>query len=259
MDKSVKKNRLAKAKAEEEALNSILWWFVGGCVLEFLLFLLNRYWVHYRINEVTFRADILGPAVKVLAFVLLAAAAAATFWWKKENFKKPLPLALSLVSLGASAGCFGAWLVGNAGIAVMITVVPGIVVLAILYYLYQREFFLIAALSALSLLGIWLCSHGMTGRKAVLCWIYVLCALVLIGAVTWGCSLCQKADGAFTWKGKKLQLLSKDANYLLIFITAGVAAALLLCAALSLPAMALYAVAVAWLLVMAVYYTVKII
>lgn len=257
MDKNVKKNKMAKAKAEEEALNSMLCWFVGGTVVEFLLVLLDRYWNHYTVSEIQFRVHILEPAVVALAFLALAGAGAAAYWWKKGGMKARLPLTVSLVALGISAGCFAAWILGSAGLTVISTVVPGIIVLAIIFYLYQREFFLIACLSALGLLGIWLCSHGVSGRTGVVCWIYVLCALVLVGAAAWGCFLCQKENGSLTWKGKKLQLLSKEASYLLLYITAGVTAALLVCALVGLPAMALYAVAVALLLIMAVYYTVK--
>lgn len=259
MDKSIKKNRMAKAKAkaEEEALNSILYWFVGGTVVEFLLKLLDRYWTHTRIGEFTFRVDVLEPAVTVISFLALAGSAAAFFWWKKGGMKARLPLAVALGSLGISAGCFAAWLLGSAGLTVIYTVVPGIVLLAILFYLYQREFFLIACLSALGLLGIWLCSHGVSGRTGVVCWIYALCALVLVGAAAWGCFLCQKENGSLTWKGKKLQLLAKETNYLLLYVTAAISAGVLVCALMGLPSMALYAVAVALLLIMAVYYTVK--
>lgn len=264
MDKNGKKNRAAKAKAEEEALNSILCWIVGGAVLEFLLLLLDRYWTHYRIShlifgitELQFRADILGPAVKVLAFLFLAGAAGAFYWWKTGGMKKRLPLAAALVALGLSAGCFAAWLLGGTGLTVVYTVVPAILILAVLFYLYQREFFLIACLGAAGLMGIWLCSHGVSGRTGVVCWIYTLGALVLTGAVAWGCCLCQKEHGALNWKGKQYPLFSRETNYPLLYLTAAVTAGVLICALMSLPTMALYAVAVAWLLIMAVYYTVK--
>ena len=264
MDKNFKKNRAAKAKAEEEALSSILCWVAGGSVLEFLLVLLNRYWSHYGTNkmlfgisEIQFRANILGPGVKVLAFLLLAAAAGAACWWKRKGMKTRLPLAVSLVTLGASAGCFAAWLVGESGLVALCTIVPVVVVLAILYYLYQREFFLLACQSALALLGIWMCDRGLGGGRAIFCWIYVIAAMLLVGASAWVCSLLQRGRGAIQWKGREVKLLSREANYPLLYVGAAVSLAILACALMSLPTMALYAVAVAWLLVMAVYYTVK--
>lgn len=264
MDKNFKKNRAAKAKAEEEALSSILCWVAGGSVLEFLLILLNRYWSHYGVNklffgvtEIHFRTAILEPAVKVLAFLLLAGAVGAAYWWKQKGMKTRLSLAVSLVALGASAGCFSAWLVGESGIVTLSVIVPAIVVLAILYYLYQREFFLVACQSALALLGIWMCDRGLGGGRAIFCWIYVIAAMLLIGASAWVCSLLQKGKGAIVWKGREVKVLPKEANFLLLYVGAAVAVAILACALMSLPTMALYAVAVAWLLVMAVYYTVK--
>ena len=257
MDKNLKKNRMAKAKAEEDALNSIICWVLGGLVLEFLLILLNRYWVNFRIEEINFRIDVLAPIVKVLAFLGLAGCAAAVLWWRKGGMKGRIPLAAALVSLGISAGCFAAWLVGDAGITVMYTVVPAIILLAVIFYLYQREFFLVSCLSALGLLGIWLCAHGVAGRTGVVCWIYVLGTLCLIGAVAWCCYLCQKENGALAWKGKKLQLLPRETNYLPLYITAAITAVVLVCALMGLTSMVLYAVSVAWLLIMAVYYTVK--
>lgn len=264
MDKNFKKNRAAKAKAEEEALSSILCWVAGGSVLEFLLILLNRYWSHYGVNnlffgvtEIYFRAYILEPAVKVLAFLFLAAAAGAAYWWKQKGMKTRLPLAVSLVTLGASAGCFAAWFFGESGLVTLSVVVPVIIVLAILYYLYQREFFLVACQSALALLGIWMCDRGLGSGGAIFCWIYVIAAMLLIGASAWVCSLLQKGRGAIQWKGREVKLLSKEANYPLLYVGAVVSLAILICALMSLPTMALYAVAVAWLLVMAVYYTVK--
>ncbi|MDE6107392.1 MAG: hypothetical protein K2F83_01790 [Oscillospiraceae bacterium] len=257
MDKSLKKNRAAKAKAEEEALNSILCWVVGGLTLEFLLVLLNRYWVYYRISEFDFRVGILEPVVKVLAFLALVGTAAAAFWWKKGGMKERLPLTAALLSLGISAGCFSAWLVGEAGITVMYTVVPAIILLAVIYHLYQREFFLISCLSAVGLLGIWLCSHGVSGRTGVVCWIYVLGALAAVGVVTWGFFLCQKEQGNLTWEGKKLRLLAKDTFYPLLYTAAAITAGVLVCALMGVPTMVLYAISVAWLLIMAVYYSVK--
>lgn len=258
MDKNVKKNKLAQEKADEEALNSILAWVAGGAVLEFILLLLNRYWVNYNLGaELTFRVKVLDPAVKIIAFLALIGAGVIAYRWKKSETKKCLPLAEALVLLGTSAGCFAAWLLGSAGLTVVYTAAPIIVLIAVIYHLYQREFFLISLLCAMGLFGNWLCSHGISGRTAVVCWIYTLCALALTGAALWVCSLCRKENGSFPWKGKKFPLFTKETNFPLLYLTAAVTAAVLVCALVGLPTMALYAVSVAWLLIMAVYYTVK--
>lgn len=256
MDKNVKKNKLEKEQADEKALNSIFAWLGGGAVLECFLLLLNRFWVNYYVSEINFRLNILDPIVKVLAFLALGGAVFAAMRWKKDTGKR-LPAATALVALGVSVGCFAAWLLGDAGLSALYTAVPVIVLLAVIFYLYQPEFSLIATLSALGIFGVWLCSHGVSGRTAVVCWIYTLAALTLIGLTVWVCSICRKEHGFFMWKGKQLPVFSKDTNYLPAFISAAVSAGVLVCALLGLPVMALYGISVAWLLVMAVFYTVK--
>lgn len=256
MDKNVKKNKLAKERADEEALNRIFAWIGGGAVVECFLLFLNRFWVNYYVSEINFRLNILDPLVKVLAFLALAGAVVAALRWKKDTSKR-LPLAVATVAVGISLGCFAAWLLGDAGITALYTAVPVITLLAVIFHLYQPEFFLISTLSAVGIFGVWLCSHGVSGRTAVVCWIYALAALTLIGLSVWFCFGCRKESGSFVWKGKQLLVFGKDTNYPLILVSAAVSAVVLVCALLGLPVMALYGISVAWLLVMAVYYTVK--
>lgn len=74
MNKNMKQVKAAKAKAEEEALNRILYWVAGGSVLEFLLLLLNRYWCHYGPKTLQLRLmlDKVIPVAGVLALVAAA-------------------------------------------------------------------------------------------------------------------------------------------------------------------------------------------
>lgn len=73
MNKNTKQVKAAKAKAEEEALNRILYWVAGGSVMEFLLLLLNRYWSHYGPKTLQLRLVL----EDVILWVGLAALAAA--------------------------------------------------------------------------------------------------------------------------------------------------------------------------------------
>ena len=259
MNKEVKMTRAAREKAEEAALNRILCWVVGGSVLEFLLMLLNRYWVHYG-PTTSWIHRILTVVVPVLAFAGLAGTVAGALWWRrarKDGKSVNLPGTLTLLALGISAGCFGAWLIGESGILLMSRFTPVAVLLALIYHLYQREFFVIAAQGALAIFGVWICDRGLGGLKTAWCWIYVAGAAVLILVCAILCRKAQTAEGNLEWKGNKTRLFPKDANYALVYAGAVVALAVLICALFSLPAMILYAVLVAWLLVMAVFYTVK--
>lgn len=259
MDKNAKQLKAAKASQEEAALNRVLCWIAGGAVLEFLLLLLNRYYSHYTVAQIELRVA-LGTAVKVLAVAALLCAAAGAFWWnsaRKNQKGTGLPGFLTLFLAGASISCFSTWLFDAAGLRLMYLAVPCAVVLVMIYYLYQHEFFLVACGSALSLLGTWVSSRGLGGGYAALAYgVVILSALAVLA----GAALCRRAQangGAVEYRNKKIQVVAKDANYALLYLSFAISMVVLAGAALGASSVILRAVAVAWLLIMAVYYTMK--
>lgn len=259
MDKNAKQKKAEKARAEEEALNRILCWVAGGAVLEFLLLLLSRYWSHYTVEQIDFRVA-LSTAVKILAVAALACAAGAGYWWnsaRKSGKSANLPGALSLFMAGVSMSCFAAWALSDVGLRLMTFAIPAVVILALIYYLYQHEFFLIACQSVLALLGIWLCGKGLGSGYSVACYAFVVAAALLLLLSALLCRKAQGDNGTVEVAGKTWNLFSRDTNYALLYAGAVVALVTLIVAAIGISSMALYAVSVAWLLIMAVYYTVK--
>lgn len=259
MDKNKKMTKAARAKAEEEALNRILCWVAGGSVLEFLLLLLNRYYYYYRMDEMAIAAA-LSVAVKILAVAGLLCAGAALYWWsgaKKAKKSTALPTVLGFFMLGVSVSCFAAWFFYGNGIRLMYVAVPIAVALAVIFYLYQKEFFLISCESALTLLTVWVCSRGLGGRYAMIAYGCVaLCALA-VAAAAGVCRKAQAENGVLEIGGKDVRIFSKDANYTLLYLGSAILLLVLILAAVGINQMALYAVTVAWLLIAAVYYTVK--
>lgn len=259
MDKNKKMTKAAREKAEEEALNRILCWVAGGSVLEFLLLLLNRYYYRAKVSEYAIMTA-LDVAVKILAVAGLLCAGAAFYWWngaKKAKKSTALPAVLSFFMLGVSAGCFAAWFFYGSGIQLMYVAVPVVVALAVIYYLYQREFFLIACESALALLIVWICSKGVGGQYAMIAYACVALGALAVVAAAWLCRKAQMENGKLEIGGKDVRLFAKDANYALLYLGAIILLLVLILAAIGVSQMALYAVTVAWLLIAAVYYTVK--
>lgn len=259
MNKNTKQVKAAKAKAEEEALNRILYWVAGGSVLEFLLLLLNRYWCHYGPKTLQLRLA-LENVIPVVGLVALIAAAGGAWLWvraNREGKSTTLPAILCLMGLGIGGGCFGAKFFGEPGILLMCILTLAVAVLAILFYLYQREFFLLACQGAVTLIGLWICERGLGGGKAAFCYLYVIGAVLLLLAGAVLCWKLQAGKGVLEWQEEKRRILPKDVNYAFLYGGAAVSAAVLVCALMALPVMALCAVEVAWLFVMAVYYTVK--
>lgn len=259
MDKNAKQMKDIRAKQEETALNRVLCWICGGAVLEFLLLLLDRYYNHYTVDQIELRVA-LGTGVKILAVAALACAAAAGYWWnnaRKNGKGANLPGVLTLFMVGISASCFAAWFFSGMGLRLMYIGVPVVVALALVYYLYQREFFLVACMAVLGFLGTWIASRALGGAYGVVAYLYTaLTAAILLAAALLGRKL-QGAGGTLEVKGQKQRLLPKDANYAFLYTAALVTLAVLVAGILAAPAMILYGVLTAWVLIMAVYYTVK--
>ncbi len=259
MDKNAKQAKAAKVKAEEAALNRILCWIIGGAVLEFLLLLLDRYYSHYTVAQIEL-AVALRTAVKIMAVAALVCAAAALFWWnnaRKSSKGAQLPGALCLFLLGVSVSCFAAWFFASPGLQLMVIVVPVVIVLALVFYLYQHEFFLIACESALGLLGVYACGRSLGSGYAFVGYGYVAVVAVLTILAALLCRRAQGADGVVESKGRKVHLFPKDANYAFLYTGGVVTIAVLAVALAGVSSVVLYGVLAAWVLVMAVYYTVK--
>lgn len=138
--------------------------------------------------------------------------------------------------------------------------VPAVAVLAVIYYLFQRDFFCISLISACGILCLQLYRKVSFGHPNLILAGFVLAFLLLIIAVVI----------SILWKNEKLQLptildkmlhtlLPKETSYSLLYATCALVAVLL---ALTLilggtTAYYLMFVLVGWLFIMAVYYVVK--
>lgn len=259
MGMNAKQAKAAKAKQDETVLNRVLCWIAGGSVLEFLLLLLNRYYNNYTIEQLELRVA-LGTAVKILAVAALILAGAAWYWRKstRGNGKfSVFPGVATAFLLGVSVSCFCIWIMGSAGLRLMYLGVPVVIVVALIYYLYQHEFFMISCMSGIGLLGIWICSKALGGQYAFAAYLYlVLAAVVAVGGAIL-CRRLQANNGTMEVRGEMCRILPAGANYVMLYVTAIIDLAALIACVLSVPAMILLGILVAWLLVMAVYYTIK--
>jgi len=84
----------------------------------------------------------------------------------------------------------------------------------------------------------------------------VVLGVALVGAAV-VFRVMQAAEGKLRLKGNWVEVLPKSANYALLYVTCGVVAAVVIAALLLGGLAVLYGVLVAWLLILAVYYTVR--
>lgn len=259
----LEKQRLKAEKQRQEdiALTKVLYWIVGAVVLEFLLLMTQKYFINFSVDEFGINLAVaIGSALKVITFAGIIAGAAvlvlAYSRWKKGKHGIFLwALGVFLVMVGVYSALV--WKFNATGVEFLIFANVVLAVLAFVYYIYQLEFFAVAVACAAGVLGIYVRFTSSGGLKTYLAMGLMLVVLIVVAAVA---AAAQRSEGVLTLKEKKIELLPKTANYLLIYISC-VLMALVLIASLILGTgvgeMVYYAVPTAWVLIMAVYYTVK--
>lgn len=252
-----KEKQAQRAKQEDEILNKVLWWIVGSVILEMLLLLLNKVYVNYTIDQIELAYSLRG-AFQVLAIALpICFVVMLVVWLAARKAGRLVRLAggLTLVFLVLAVCAVVIRIFDNSGVKFLYLAVPAVAVLALIYYLYQREFFFSALLSALGLLGIKLLPR-IKGASVVGYGYAVALAVILVVALV-VFRMLQKNEGKLSVKGNLTQVLPKNANYALLYVTCGVVAVAAIAAVVLGGLAVLYGVLVAWLLILAVYYTVR--
>ena len=253
-----KRERAERAKQEDAILNRVLIWIAGSVVLEALLLLLDRYYVNTRVSELAIKQG-LYQMFGVLAIVLPIAFLACAAWWVltwRKGEHRLLPQILTTVLLILSVCAVVARLYPNkTGISALYVGVPCLAVLALVYYLYQHEFFLVTLLGVMSGVGLWLLDRR--GGHEIVVYAYLVLEVLILAAVVFFTRKLQASGGLLSVKGKLVRVFSKNSNYTMLYVSCAVAL-LVQAAALALGAMmVLYGVVIVWLLAMAVYYTVR--
>ena len=253
-----KEQQAQRAKQEDEILVKVLWWIVGAVVLEALLLLLNRYYVDYTVSQIDLALALHDHVIPALAVVFPICFVVMLVLWlaaRKKGKLVRLTAGLTLAFLPLAVSAVATYFFAAAGIRFLYMAVPAVAVLALIYYLYQREFFFSAVLSALGLLGIKLLPR-IKGASVIGYGYAVALAVILVAALV-VFRMLQKNEGKLSVKGKLTQVLPKSANYALLYVTCGVVAAVAIAAVVLGGLTVLYGVLVAWLLILAVYYTVR--
>ena len=250
-------NKSAKRQQEDAALNRVLLWFGGTVLLELLVLLLNRFYINGTVQMTAVLNNvILGVGV---GGVILAVAAGLLLTRNRKEKKTVLVPATGLVfGVALAVCCLITFLWHSAGLDLLYTLIPAVCVLALVYYLYQREFFTVSLLSGGTLLATWLLWKAGGAPNPFTYGVCVLVA-VLAAAIAVMTRVLQMNDGQLGKQTAKIRVFQKNATYLCIYITCGISALVLL-AGLLLGATAAYAalfLTVAWIFIMAVFYTVR--
>ena len=249
-----KKQREARRHQEDVALTRALLWIAAAVVLEGLLVLVNRFYINYYLDEIEI-VVVLQSVLKVVRIAGVAAAAVGVVVAVLQALKSKkavLPL-LVAVAGGALAICSHVVLKYKAtGMSMLFWLVVAWAVLAVVYYIYQKEFFLSAAATGMSVLALWFVRYaGGASYEVAL----ILVAIILVLAIT---LFLKKNDGVLPLK-TDVHFLPAGCSYGVVLASCLVSAAVVI-AALAVGAAAAYYlifVMLAWIFALFVYYTVK--
>ncbi len=245
------KQREERRRQEDRDLNRGLLWVAGAVVFECLLILINRYYINPYFSEVNTAIAVMN-ALKVLriagAVVGLAGLVLGLVRLRQAK-SVTLPVVVSLACLVAALCSHVVLQYNKEGIQMLFLLIPAFAGLALVYYLYQREFFLAAVASGAAAIGLWFKLYG--GMIEM-----VICVLVIIATGALALTL-QKTDGKLKMGAKTVQVLAPRDSSRMILISCAVGIIALGLGFLGNVGYYLVFGMAAWIFALLVYYTVK--
>ena len=230
--------------------------FAAGACAEIYLLAVYRYYVRGTVSQVLSWHNYYLPALPWIGAALVVLGLVLLFVGRKDCEKKTMAARILVgagVFVAVTAPMIREWY--SAALTPLCVVVPGIMILGIAWFLYDRE--CVYALMALcgAALVLWLCRECLSvpaRRMAVRVLAVIWLALSAAAAVF--VKKLRAANGKF----RNTQLLSESADYLLLYAAIGISAALVL-AGMFTPVLAYYAMwaAAVAIFAIAVYYTVQ--
>lgn len=247
-----KKKQELQRKQEDQALVRGLLWVCGAVVLEMLVFLVNRYYINYGLTveavDLAYALSNVLRGVRLVAPVVAVAGAVLAYLRSKKDQDPMLGVILTIAGAAVGTCAHVAVKFQDSGVRMLFLLVPVWAAMALIYYLYQHEFFLSVVMCVLAAMAIWFIRIAGLSVEMLLC----NAALLAVLAVTF---TLKKNNGILAGK----QVLPENSNYLLVLGTgAGMLALQVLALAVgSLLSYYLIFVVAGWAFALLVYYTVK--
>ena len=240
---------------EDAAFNRMLLWLLGAVVVELLIMLVKQVYINFLAGAAV--RDALYGFFHIFTF-LGAALAAAGIVWSVLSFRKGKSVIVPCICASAAAGLWVlsglGYFLFDVGMSIMMILPAVAAVLIVVYFLYQRVFFLNTLITADGLLVLWLYQqyywdHPTMSR------VFFAAGFVLLAAALALSFLLRRGGGRLGG----LRVLPADTDYLMTWITCaltGLAMALALALGTTAGLYLLFALA-AWEFIQAVFYTVQ--
>lgn len=255
MSKDERDLKALRDQQELEILRRVLFWLGAAVLLEALVLLANRFTFH-QINTMLTMIQILEVLQYVgilLGLVFLAWAIAG----RKKNPNCGVGRIISAAFFASISVCAFLFLhLGMSCVSILLVGIPAMAGLIMIYYLYQREFFVLATISGLGMLGLWM-FRSTSATYIMVYYAYSIIVVCLAIAVIALSRRVQKESGVLILGKHKLEIFRPDASYKTVWTSCALVMAFLLIAPFLGAVFAYYAflALVVWIFVMAVYFT----
>lgn len=248
-------NRRSKPAKQDEPLTGSMKFFLAGCVAELYLLIVRRFYINGNALQQIAWYDKYLLILIGLGAVVFAAGAVLSVLWKTDRKKRIVGW------YAAGGGAFLALstllirLLNVSAVTLLSVVVPVVMLLTILWTLYDRECAVALTILGASLVVLWVCRRTMSNIHYGM---LIRAAAVLFLVLLAGTALLFRRAGKNQGYLGKIRILPVDADLLPIYTACGLSI-LSVAAALFGPSIAYYAM---WGLALvtfalAVYYTVK--
>ena len=250
-----KGKREQRHEQEDATFNKMLLWLAGAVAVELLVMLVKQLYVNF-IAGVAVAAALLS-FFRVFTF-LGAALTAAGIVWAVLNFRNGKRVTVPCICASVAAGLWAmsvlSYFLFPDGLNVVMLLPAVGAVLIVVYFLYQRIFFLNALLTVGGLLAMWMHRQFFMQHPTMIRLAFAA-VFVLLAAGLALSFLLRRGEG----KLGGLRVMPPDTNYLMTWITCAVTALSLVLTLVLGTAAGFYLlfVLVAWVFIQAVFYTVQ--
>lgn len=244
------KNPNSKAKKpvkRDEPMTGAMKFFALGCIAELFLMIVRRYYVNGYAEQQIAWYDVYLKNLILVGVAVLVVGVVLSYLWRRN--KKTRFYGWAIAGLGAFVAAASALVLWNmSSLTLLSTLVPVVMVLGIVWNLYDRECALSLTLLGISLFMLWVCRRQLTsiylGTIVKVAVVALIVALIVIAVLT--------------KQGKLTKLLSAKSQPTPVYVACGLSV-LALAASLLSTVVAYYAMWALAIVVfgLAVYYTVK--
>ena len=253
-----KERRNQRRSAEDAVFNRMLLWLLGAVVAEVIILLVKRFYIDFTATSLDIGiAVVLSHIFQVYRFVGLALTVLGIIWIvlsRRAGKKSRLPVILTGVVFFLWIVTTIAYQFSDAGVRILMVLPAVAAVLILIYFLYQRTFFVNAVLTGGGMAALWLYREYFSKHPTIITVCFVAGWIVLVLAAV-ACWKLRTNDG----KLGSVRLMPARSHYVTTWVTCVIVALAMLLGLLLGSAVALYLlfVLIGWLFCQAVFFTVK--